>query len=305
MTRIGSLSCLCVLTVACHRDAEAPPSPVGTTEDSVVDAAATSERANHTQSTHAEPSITSPPSADPTSAPPVAEPIPASLLKVLETTPYVEVNCKPEPSDTFPEAKRCAYTAMGVEAEVVVANPSAETTARWLMDAARSCAPLEALRTSHPDAWERGVRAFARHLRMQSSRIFPISGSIVEDLGDGPHAFGFDRGVVSPCVKGSCRCRVNSLTSSALCRYRASLGEDRDACNRAFDDEETWRRQCAGNHRRALDTGVNEHLHARAHLVGEAVKKKCDARLARPKGKPCEPFEVVLLVETELGFGPK
>ena len=233
-------------------------------------------------------------------------PIPASVVKVLEAKPYVEVDCKPVEQPGFEgHAQRCAYTAMGLEAEVLVANPSAELTSRWLMDAARSCAPLEAIRTSNTDAWERGVRAFARHLRLQSSRIFPIDGVIVEDLGDGPHPFGFDRGVVTPCTKGSCRCRVNSLTSSGLCRYRASLGIDRDVCLRTLADDEAWRAQCIENHRVSLGTGSNEHLRARAFLVGEAVKKKCDARAAHPNGKVCQPFEVVLLIEDELGLTPK
>ncbi len=263
-----------------------------------IDGAASST----SSSSSAQPTPEASPSA---SAAAVVETIPASLLKVLETQPYVEVACKPVEELGFSDAKKCSYTAMGVEAEVVVANPSAETTARWLMDAARSCAPLESIRLSHPEAWERGVRAFARHLRLQSSRIFPLRGDIVEDLGDGPHAFGFDRGVVTPCLKGSCRCRINSLTSSALCRFRASRGEDKDACTKTLSEDEAWRIQCVENHRSALSSGSNEHLHARAFLVGEAVKKKCDARVARPKGKACAPFEIVLLVEDELGLSPK
>jgi hypothetical protein len=188
-----------------------------------------------------------------------------------------------------------------VAAEVVVENPTAEEAARWFLDAARSCEPLEAIRESDPTSWARGVLAFARHTRRQSSRIFPVRGEVVEDLGEGPHAFGFDRGVVSPCEKGTCRCRINSLTAPALCRYREALGGDRTSCMEGLASDEAWRGQCLDNHRKALATGVNEHLHARAHLAGREVQAKCDA-WERSRKRPCSPGEVVLLLERELGL---
>ena len=236
-----------------------------------------------------------------------AEPIPAALLRVLETNPYVEVDCVASPQEGFPEGavKRCNYTAMGVKAEVVVANPEPELSARWFMDAARLCAPLEAFRTSDAAQWQRGVAAFAKHMRLQSSRIFPLSGAIVEDLGDGPTAFEFDRGVVTPCAQGKCRCRINSLSSIALCRFREAQGASGEACRKSLASDEGWRDQCLRNHQQAFRSGENEHLRARAYLVGEAVEKKCRLKAERSKGKGCVPGEVVMLIEAELGLAQR
>lgn len=236
-----------------------------------------------------------------------AEPIPAALLRVLETNPYVEVDCVASPQEGFPEGavKRCSYTAMGVKAEVVVANPEPELTARWFMDAARFCAPLEAFRTSDAAQWQRGVAAFAKHMRLQSSRIFPLSGAIVEDLGDGPTAFEFDRGVVTPCAQGKCRCRINSLSSIALCRFREAQGASGEACRKSLASDEGWRDQCLRNHQQAFRSGENEHLRARAYLVGEAIEKKCRLKAERSKGKGCVPGEVVMLIEAELGLAQR
>jgi hypothetical protein len=237
-------------------------------------------------------------SSDP-SPPTPPEPIPRALLAELSPTPYVEERCEPDSSS--PRARRCRYTTLGVTAEVVVENPTAEEAARWFLDAARSCEPLEAFRETEPATWVRGVLAFAKHTRRQSSRIFPLRGEVVEDLGDGPHAFGFDRGVVAPCEKGTCRCRINSLTSAALCRYREVLGGDLARCLEALSSDEAWRTQCVENHRNALATGVNEHLHARAHLAGREIRAKCDA-WERARKRPCSPGEVVMMLEQALGL---
>jgi hypothetical protein len=241
------------------------------------------------------------PTAPPTPSATVAtpEPIPKALLAELAPTPYVEERCEPDPSS--PRARRCQYTTLGVAAEVVVENPTAEETARWFLDAARSCEPLEAFREKDPTTWARGVLAFAKHTRRQSSRIFPLRGQIVEDLGEGPHAFGFDRGVVSPCEKGTCRCRINSLSAPALCRYREALGGDRVGCLEALSNDEAWRTQCVENHRKALATGINEHLHARAHLAGREIQAKCDT-WERSRKRPCSPGEIVMMLERELGL---
>lgn len=298
------LGALSLLAPGCGRDPTAPTEerPTPTTAPTEEGTARLDASARDLSASASASSASPPPAPSPVASASLP-PLPASVVKVLATAPYVEERCVAAAEPGFPEARRCNYTAMGLEAEVLVANPSAEATTAWLVDAASACAPLDAIRESAPEHWERGVRAFARHLRHQSSRIFPLRGAIVEDLGDGPHAFGFDRGVVTPCTKGSCRCRMNSLTSTALCKYRASRGEDPD-CARRLSDDEAWRAHCAENHARALTTGVNEHLRARAFLTGEAVRKKCEARAARPRGKACEPFEIVLLLEAELGLGP-
>lgn len=218
--------------------------------------------------------------------------VPPKVLEMLAPKPYVEVDCKPEG-----DGKRCSYSTLGLSAEVLVVDPTAEQVARWIVDAAAFAEPLEALRESDRKAWEKGVLAFARHVRMQSSRIFPMKGDIVEDMGGGAKAYAFDRGVVTPCEKGRCRCRINSLTARAFCRFEEAMGGAFEACVSRYDGpsgDEPWRARCAENHTRAMQSLHNDHFRAKAFVVGRAVKEACDKRR-------CSPDEVVRAIEKELG----
>ncbi|MBL8744228.1 MAG: hypothetical protein JNK04_24145 [Myxococcales bacterium] len=231
--------------------------------------------------------------------PPSAEgpPIPSSLAPVVGRKPYVEERCVPAASPQFPSAQRCKYEVMGIAAEVTIANPTPDRVAEWVVDAAAYVGPLKAIRESHPDAWLRGVTAFMTHIKQQSSRIFPLEGDIVEDLGAGPKRFAFDRGVVTPCDRGNCRCRINSLTVGAYCRYRESRGDDRHACLDRYegkDGDAAWRDACRDNHARALTQTFNEHFRARAWDVGRRIEERCKAG--------CKPGEVVARLEKELGI---
>lgn len=221
---------------------------------------------------------------------PVVE-IPPDVLAVLSPKPYVEEKCTAEG-----EARRCKYTSLKIDAEVLVINPDAERVARWVADAVGYIAPLEAIRESEPVLWARAVKAFARQVRMQSSRIFPMKGQIVEDLGGGAVAYEFDRGVVTPCDKGNCRCRINSLTPRAWCNFVEAMGQDGKACRAKFegaDGDGAWRDHCAANHAAAMRSLHNDHFRAKALGVGRAVEKKCGA-------KGCKPGEVVMRIEKEL-----
>lgn len=224
---------------------------------------------------------------------------PAALIRGLATAPYVEERCVEEPSLGFAQAKRCSYGVLGLDAEVVVVDPPAERVARWIVDAAAYCAPLEALRVESPAAWERGLLAFGKHVRHQSSRIFPLSGAIVEDLGPGPKAFRFDRGVVTPCDEGNCRCRINSLAPSALCAFLGAHGGDEAACKTRYrgpSGDAAWRDACVENHRASLGRDENPHFRARAYLTGERVAARCKAP------RKCSPDVVVALIEKDLGL---
>ena len=175
-------------------------------------------------------------------------------------------------------------------------SPSAERVSRWIVDAARYAAPFSALEASDAAAWERALLAFARHVRHQSSRIFPLSGEIVEDLGGGATAYRFDRGVVTPCDKGRCRCRINSLTPRAFCRYEEQQGRSYEDCVARYDGpkgDEAWRAQCLKNLERSLELDDNPHFRAKALVVGRAVEKRC--------GGACAPAQIVTHLEKELG----
>jgi hypothetical protein len=241
------------------------------------------------------PVATEPSAAVSASAPP-ARVIPSALAAVVARKPYVEERCSPAASPQFADAQRCRYEVMGVAAEVTIANPSAERVAEWVFDAVSHVGPLEALRESHPEIWLRGATLFMTHIKQQSSRIFPIEGDIVEDLGEGPRRFAFDRGVVTPCDRGNCRCRINSLTVGAYCRYRESKGDDKRACVERYEGsagDEAWRNACRDNHAQALAQPFNEHFRARAFDVGSRVEARCKAG--------CKPAEVVARIQKELG----
>ncbi len=223
----------------------------------------------------------------------------APLTRALATKPYVEERCEPAAHPVFAKAKRCRYAVMGLAAEVLVDNPDPARVVQWATDAASYVAPLDALRLSHPAAFREGVLAFVLHVKHQSSRIFPIAGEIVEDLGGGATRYGFDRGVVSPCDKGNCRCRVNSLTPGAWCRFADHLGEEtRAACLERYEGtqgDERWRERCANNHQLSLDQAHNPHFRAKAFAIGERIGSRC------PAGG-CEPSRVVALLRKELGL---
>lgn len=236
-----------------------------------------------------------PGSVVPAPAPPALI-VPAAVVTYLSAKPYVEERCE---LATPPRAgaERCRYSVLGLDAQVTVLNPSAERVGRWIVDAARASAPFAELEAKDPAAWERVLLTFAKHVRHQSSRIFPLSGDIVEDLGAGPTAYRFDRGVVTPCDKGRCRCRINSLTPRAYCRYREHLGDVFEACTAKYDGavgDEAWRAQCVANHEASLDADRNDHFRAKALVVGRAVDKRCAGT--------CEPPLIVTYLEKELGL---
>ncbi len=221
---------------------------------------------------------------------------PAKVLELFASRPYVEGRCTPDP--IHEGAQSCRYRVMETDGEVVTLTPTPERAARWIVDASSYAAPIDALFERDRARWEAALLLLARHVKNQSSRIFPLAGTIVEDLGQGPRAFGFDRGVVTPCVEGGCACRINSLKPAALCRYRDALGLEPDATCRARiggpTGVEAWRDTCLANHRGALVADANEHFRAAAWDLGTRVQKRC--------GAGCEPSVVVERVERALGL---
>jgi len=247
----------------------------------------------------AEPSIGSvaPAVQSASSAVPVRPPPPAALVASIATKPYVEESCVKAPTTELPTALRCRYEVMGLAAEIVVANPTAEQVVDWAVDAASYAEPLEAIRLSHPEVWLRGVKVFVRHVKYQSSRIFPISGEVIEDLGKGPTRYTFDRGVVTPCERGNCRCRVNSVLPRVYCRFEEAQGGDSKRCLERYEGpagDEAWRNACRDNHAKALSTRHNDNFRARAFVVGQRLKERCSAG--------CEPERLITMLEKELGL---
>lgn len=221
---------------------------------------------------------------------------PDEVLRILSSKPYVEDRCAPD--EARPGALSCRYKVMGLDAEVVTRSPPPEVVARWIVDASSYAEPIDALFEADRARWAAALAAVARHVKNQSSRIFPVAGTIVEDLGTGPRAFGFDRGVVSPCDEGGCACRINSIKPETLCRYRDALGTETGAACRARlggpSAIEAWRAACAANHEAALVSESNDHFRAAAWDLGRRVGERCAAG--------CDPAELVVRVERALGL---
>jgi hypothetical protein len=179
---------------------------------------------------------------------------------------------------------------MGIDAEVVVHNPDPERVAGWIVDASAYAPVIERLYDTDRAAWEQALVLIARHTRNQSSRIFPVSGEVVEQLDDTPKAYRFDRGVVTPCEAGGCACRINSLKPAALCNFRAAMRQDGEACRRELGGprgDAAWRAQCQKNHEAAIGRHANEHYRAALYDLGRRIDDRC-----APRGG-CNPAEVV------------
>ncbi len=209
---------------------------------------------------------------------------PAAVLATLDKTPYVEDRCEPASGGE----RTCRYSMLGLDATVVTRTPDAAVVARWIVDASSYAAPIDALFDVDRAAWEAALSLVARHVRNQSSRIFPVRGDVVEQLGsDAPRAFRFDRGVVTPCEGGGCACRINSLRPGALCRYREAMGlEAGDACRARLggpSGDGAWRAQCQSNHAAALDRSHNEHFRAAAFDLGRRIEERCPGGCPAPR----------------------
>lgn len=225
--------------------------------------------------------------------------VPASLIDTIDSTPYVEQDCRPATYPGWPySAEECTYTADGQTATVVVANPSADRVGRWIVDSATYIPALAALRDTDPGAYEDGLSAIGLAMLYQSSRIFPLTGIIIEPPSICTNGrCPFDDGVSNPCSSG-CYCRINSLHRTEWCAYQAGLGMSEDACFAAVGTSghtEGWAAQCLQNHADSWTSDANEHFRARAYAVNQTVAAACPPN-------QCSPSEVIAVLESALGL---
>ena len=189
--------------------------------------------------------------------------------------PYVEGSCEATTYPGWPyEAKRCSYTSGGVYAEVTTATPSPERVGRWIMDSTAQIPALAALRETDPGAYEEGLGIIGYAVLIQSGRIYPLDGDVVENLGSGYVPYNFRDGVTTTCGSG-CYCRINSLHRTEWCAWQDHLGVlGYDACLGAVGDSgftDGWAAQCLGNHVAAWESDANEHFRARAYRYQQAM----------------------------------
>jgi hypothetical protein len=226
--------------------------------------------------------------------------VPPPLIDLLDAVPYVEQDCSPVDFPDWPySAQQCTYTSSGITTDVIVANPDPEVVGAWIVDASAYIPALAGLRDVDAAAYEQGLAAIGLHMLYQSSRIFPLEGGIVEDLGGGGAIYPFSLGVSDPCSDG-CYCRINSLHREEWCGYRAALGDDYDGCIAevgASGHTPEWAGHCLDNHIAAWTSTANEHFRAKAYLANAVVEGMCGE-----DGSACSPAQIVDAVESAYGL---
>jgi hypothetical protein len=214
-------------------------------------------------------------------------PVPAAVVRALSATPYVEERCAPTRWTGWPyAAQRCTYRG-GLQ--VTVANPSPDRVARWIVDGAQQIPAVASLRTRDPANYEACLVRIAQHTMSQSSRIFPLEGDIWEG-----EVFPFLRGVTYGVGTrtgfcGTCFCRINSLTRSQWCTYRAAtMGGTESACLASFGGTSGWNvpwsEHCLANHVSAWTQDFNDHYRAQAFWANrvDGATRGIAARVGNP-----------------------
>jgi len=241
--------------------------------------------------------------ADGPSQPPDATPsgltVPPALVQSLSAKPYVEQNCQPTTYPGWPyQAQICTYSSGGLTATVTVADPSPDRAARWIVDSASLIPALAKLDGKSPTEYEQGLVAIGRAMLLQSSRIFPLAGGIIENQGAGYINYSFRSGVTTTCSSG-CYCRINSLHRTEWCQYQsASGGRTYDGCIATVGSSgftAGWANECLQNHVQSWTSDVNPHFRAKAFIANKQVASAC------PPGA-CSPAQVVAAVRSAYGL---
>lgn len=224
---------------------------------------------------------------------------PASLVRLLSSTPYVETSCVAATYPGWPyAAKRCTYTSGPLSTSVTVADPSATRAAAWVVNSAVEIPRLQALAGGHQTDYEDGLKAIGLAMLNQSSRIFPLTGGIIEDMGSGYVNYAFEKGVTKTCSTG-CYCRINSLHRTEYCRYRDAKKLETDAACLARLGSSgltaAWGAECLKGHADAFNQDRNEHFRAKAYIANLTVASRC------PAAASCTPAQVVAAVKA--GYG--
>lgn len=224
--------------------------------------------------------------------------IPQALLDTLSPVPYVEGNCTPIQVNNWPyEAKNCRYRAGGISTSVITATPSPDQVARWIIDAVTLIPSVQNLKQSNEAQYINALIAIAQAVLNQSSRIFPLDGGIIENMGNGYENYIFDRGVTSGCSTG-CYCRINSLHRNQWCTYEADiLGGNREACLDRMGRRgltEAWGNQCLQNHIDAWHSDQNQHFRAKAYMYQLSIINQC------PNLNACTPNQVLRALNTAI-----
>ncbi len=225
---------------------------------------------------------------------------PTELVTRLSPTPYVESSCVATTYAGWPyAAKRCTYTSGPITTSVTVADPTPAVVAKWVVDASAFIPRLRALQTAHPTEWVQGLDAIATHMLLQSSRIYPLSGGIIEDMGGGYVNYPFLNGVTQGCSTG-CYCRINSLHRTTYCAWRGAMTSETEAACLARVGTSglttAWGHQCLQNHIDSWTRDWNEHFRAMAWKANQSVAASC------PAVTSCTPAQVVTAVRTAYGL---
>ena len=223
--------------------------------------------------------------------------VPGSLVTKLDVKPYVEQSCKPTTYKAWPyAAQKCTYSMLGLTTTVTTATPPPETVAAWIVDAAAFMPAVWALRYRDANVYKKALKVVADGVLMQSSRVFPLEGGVIEQMSGmaAPSVFNFYHGITQNCTTG-CYCRINSLQKQSWCSYKQFLGKQSyTACMGELGSSgltAAWAEQCLGNHINAWNATVNQHFRAKAHQFQQSIKDTCSTAVS------CTPDEVLTALE--------
>ncbi len=223
--------------------------------------------------------------------------VPGSLVTKLDVAPYVEQNCKATTYKGWPyAAQKCTYSMAGLTTSVTTATPPPATVAAWIVDSAVFMPAVWALRYRDPDAYKKALKLIAEAVLLQSSRVFPLEGGIIEQMSGMSSAavFGFYHGITQNCTTG-CYCRINSLQKQGWCNYQQFLGKQTyNACMSNLGSSgltAAWAEQCLGNHIDAWKSSANQHFRAKAHQFQQGIKGSCANAFA------CSPDQVLAALQ--------
>lgn len=226
--------------------------------------------------------------------------VPGSLVTKLDVAPYVEQNCKATTYKGWPyAAQKCTYSMAGLTTSVTTATPPPATVAAWIVDSAAFMPAVWALRYRDPDAYKKALKLVAEAVLLQSSRVFPLEGGIIEQMSGMSSAavFGFYHGITQNCTTG-CYCRINSLQKQGWCNYQQFLGKQTyNACMSNLGSSgltAAWAEQCLGNHIDAWKSSANQHFRAKAHQFQQGIKGSCANAFA------CSPDQVLAALQGAL-----
>jgi hypothetical protein len=168
----------------------------------------------------------------------------------------------------------CYYPSPKGKLQVYVADPDANRVAKWISNATREVNWTAKLESEDHNNFMQVKKILATDVMIQSSRIFPLSGYIGEDMGTGYVAYHFTDGESDGCPTGEPHafCRINSISRGQLCIWRDHKNlESNSACKTRLGygqgNTDAWYKECLNTHISSWESDYNSHFVAKLWAV--------------------------------------